>query len=106
MWPFRASKKRVKVVAETLEERMELIEATMRSVKTEWLDTYDKLYRLAGRMDASRRWASEKPASLTIPAGEKGAPEPSEEPVGALAEADPGNTHPRSRRELLAGLTR
>ena len=106
MWPFRAAKKRVKVVAETLEERMELIEATMRSVKTEWLDTYDKLYRLAGRMDASRRWAGEKPGTPATTEGEKGAPAPVGEPESTLVDADPGNTHPRTRRGLLAGLIR
>lgn len=106
MWPFRVAKKRVKVVAETLEERIELLEATMRSVKTEWLDTYDKLYRLAGRMDASRRWGAEKPGTPGTTEGDKGAPAPSQEPAGALVDPEPGNTHPRTRRELLAGLTR
>jgi len=106
MWPFKASKKRVKVVAETLEERMELIEATMRSLKTEWLDTYDKLYRLAGRMDASRRWAGEKPGGAPTTEPEKGAPAPSEDPAAALVDPNPGNTHPRTRRDLLSVLTR
>ncbi len=102
MWPWQKSRKTPKAYAETLEERMELVEAALRSLKTEWLDTYDKLYRLAGRLDAGRRWAGEKVSSPGISDAEKApgngsegvTPQPQPQEAPAVAKM--------SRSELLA----
>lgn len=106
MWPFQKSTKRVKQHAETLEERMELLEASHRSLKTEWLDTYDKLYRLAGRLDAGRRWTSEKAPSPPTNEAEIAAPAPTEVHPEGVGSPQPGDGHPRTRRELLALMSK
>ncbi len=102
MWPFKKSRKTAKPYAETLEERMELVEAALRSLKTEWLDTYDKLYRLAGRLDAGRRWAGEREAAPGITAGEKAPGNGPEAPVVDLGTVKGPPTAKMSRSELLA----
>ncbi len=106
MWWSKKGRKAPRAYAETLEERMELLEATQRSLKAEWLDTYDKLYRLAGRLDAGRRWAGEKPGQAATPVAPK-APENGSDEQIELPPADaPSPVAKMSRSDLMRILSR
>lgn len=102
MFGWGKTKTRAKVSPETLQEQIDALEGKFRSLMLEWTDTYDKLYRLAGRMDASRRFAGEKPPPQATE-GTKIVPENGSE---ALLEAPPPEVEPpkarMSRSELLA----
>ncbi len=78
-----------------------LLEAEFRSLKSEWLDFYEKAYRLAGRLDSARRWTGEKtaPGSTKEPAI---APENGPEPPNSPPEPPVAKM---SRSELLKSLT-
>ena len=94
-------KGRAKVAPETLQEQIDALEGSFRALKIEWTDTYDKLYRLAGRMDAARRWAGEKPPPPATE-GKEIVPENGSEAafVGAPEAAPPAA--PTTRKGLLA----
>jgi len=104
MWPWRKARKVAKTSPETLEERLDALEGSFRGLKAEWLDTYDKLYRLAGRLDASRRWGEKTPPPgmgepASAPQNESGAPSVE------LSTPKPENGgEPRTRRDLLASI--
>lgn len=105
MFGWGKSKGRPKVAPETLQEQIDALEGQFRSLKMEWTDTYDKLYRLAGRMDASKRWTGEK----TPPGSSEGkeiAPENGSE--AALLSPPEGSAAARapSRKDLLTQWTR
>ena len=101
MFGLGKSKGRAKVAPETLQEQIDALEGSFRALKIEWTDTYDKLYRLAGRMDASRRWAGEKPPPVATSGAEKAPENGSDElPIG-MPEAAP-QIHAASRKDLLA----
>lgn len=106
MFGWGKSKGRAKVAPETLQEQIDALEGKFRSLMLEWTDTYDKLYRLAGRMDAARRWSAEKTPPADTTAAEKSPGNGSDElfhpPQGE--EAPP--TARMSRSELLQSLTR
>ncbi len=106
MWWRKQGRKPAKPYAETLEERMELLEAGQRSLKAEWLDTYDKLYRLAGRLDAGRRWAGEKPGQPATPEPPKAPENGSDEQIGLAPEEPAAPVARMSRAELMRTLTR
>jgi len=95
------TKARAKVAPETLQEQIDALEGKFRALMIEWTDTYDKLYRLAGRMDASKRWTGEKPAP--VPTSEPGkAPENGSEEA-FLAPTEPAPVvAAKSRKDLLA----
>lgn len=99
------SKGRAKVAPETLQEQIDALEGKFRALMLEWTDTYDKLYRLAGRMDASRRWAGEK--APPVPTKEPTiVPENGSEPEIPLAPQPPLPAAPKmNRQELLRSLT-
>lgn len=106
MWPWKKGRRSPKVSPETLEERLDALEGSFRGLKNEWLDTYDKLYRLAGRLDASRRWSAEKPGVQT-PTEPAIVPENgSEGQTEAPLPAPPAATLKMTRQELLRSLTR
>ncbi len=101
MFGWSKGKARAKVAPETLQEQIDALEGQFRSLKLEWTDTYDKLYRLAGRMDASRRLAGEKPPSPPTE-GKEIVPENGSEPVFSGA-PEPGPTGaPTTRKGMLA----
>ncbi len=105
MFGWSKSKPRAKVSPVTLQEQIDALEGKFRLLSLEWTDAYDKLYRLAGRMDASRRWAGEKPPPPGVEAPGKVAGNGSDE----LPLPDPGQQPPpvakMSRSELLRSLT-
>jgi len=103
MWWTKKGKRAPKAYAETLEERMEVLEAAHRTLKAEWLDIYDKLYRLAGRLDASRRWAGEKAPPAAVEPLEKVAGNGSEGLVEA-EKPEPPTQPSRTRKGLLSQL--
>jgi len=101
MFGWRKSKGRAKVAPETLQEQIDALEGKFRSLMLEWTDTYDKLYRLAGRMDASRRWSGEKsPPQATE--GKEIVPENGPEGVFPDAQETPPTTRAQTRKDLLA----
>lgn len=105
MWWTKKGRKSPKVAAETLEERMVLLEAEFRTLKTEWLNTYEQLYKLAGRLDAARRWGAQPPPTPAIEGAPK-APENGGEPL--LQATEPPAAPPTakmSRSELLRSLS-
>ncbi len=106
MWGFGKSEKRVKAAPETLQERLSAVETEVRLLKTEWIDTYEKLYRLAGRLDASRRWAADKGLPTPTEAGVKVPQNGSDEQIGAPPEELSPARARMSRSELLQSLTR
>ena len=61
---------------------LEKLEAEIRGLKTEWIDTYSKLNRLAGRLARERGWDAVK-APETDEGGEDGV------------------QHPRTRAEVM-----
>ncbi len=101
MFGFGKTKTRAKVAPETLQEQIDALEGQFRSLKLEWTDTYDKLYRLAGRMDASRRWAGEKPPPPATD-GKEIVPENGSEPAFPVAPEAPPIARADSRKDLLA----
>jgi len=101
MFGMGKTKGRPKVAPETLQEQIDALEGKFRALMLEWTDTYDKLYRLAGRMDASRRWAGEKTPSPPPTAGEKAPQNGSEDAFLPPAEAAP-TVVAKSRKDLLA----
>ena len=105
MWWTKKAKRPPKAYAETLEERMDVMEAGFRTLKAEWLDIYDKLYRLAGRMDAGRRWEGQKAASPPPNGGEGVAPAPSESVLQPPPEKAAPPTAKISRAELMRSMT-
>ncbi len=48
MWPWK--RQDAKDGLQTLSRRLDDVESTVRSLKTEWLDTLDRLERIAGRL--------------------------------------------------------
>ncbi len=105
MWWTKKVKRAPKAYAETLEERMDVLEAALRTLKAEWLDIYDKLYRLAGRMDAGRRWEAHKAQSPGNGSEEK-APENTSEGVVPAPAVQPAAPSPKlSRTELMRTMT-
>lgn len=106
MWWSKKGRKGTKVAAETLEERQALLEAEFRSLKGEWLDVYDKLYRLAGRIDAGKRWPGEKPPPPAMAEAPKVPENGSEPAIRAVAEPAAAPTAKMSRSELLQSLSR
>ncbi len=101
MFGWSKAKGRAKVAPETLQEQIDALEGQFRSLKLEWTDTYDKLYRLAGRMDASRRWAGEKPPPPPTE-GKEIVPENGSEPPFPDVTDRPPLAEPRSRKDMLA----
>jgi len=101
MFGLGKSKGRPKVAPETLQEQIDALEGKFRALMIEWTDTYDKLYRLAGRMDASRRWAGEKPTPVATTEGGKAPENGSEEAFSPPTEAAPAVVA-KSRKDLLA----
>lgn len=106
MWGLRKAKGRAKLEPETLQEQLTALQGEFRSLKAEWLDIYDKFYRLAGRMDATKRWIGEKQASPGTPASENADPAPTEEQVQGIPSQAPDDGRPATRRQLLASLVR
>ena len=82
-----------------------MMEAGFRTLKAEWLDIYDKLYRLAGRMDAGRRWEGQKAASPPNNGGEVVPPDESQRVLPAPAENTAPPTAKISRAELMRSMT-
>jgi len=105
MFGWRKTKGRPKVAPETLQEQIDALEGKFRALMIEWTDTYDKLYRLAGRMDASRRWAGEKPAPQPTE-GKEIVPENGSEAAFAPPEEPPPPARAKSRKDLLEQWTR
>ncbi len=105
MFGLGKAKGRAKVAPETLQEQIDALEGQFRSLKLEWTDTYDKLYRLAGRMDASRRWAGEKPPP-TPTEGKEIVPENGSEPAFPDAPGPSPPARAQSRKDLLDQWTR
>lgn len=104
MWPFKKSRRSPKASPETLEERLDALEGSFRGLKVEWIDTYEKLYKIAGRMDAARRWGSEKqPPPATTEGAIDAQKEPGEQ-MQAVEQVGPRNGGPQTRRALLASL--
>ena len=101
MFGWGKTKTRAKVAPETLQEQIDALEGKFRALMTEWIDTYDKLYRLAGRMDASRRWAGEKPPPVPT-GGKEIVPENGSEGVFSHTQETPAPTRAQSRKDLLA----
>jgi len=101
MFGWGKTKGRAKVAPETLQEQIDALEGKFRSLALEWADAYDKLYRLAGRMDASRRWAGEKPPPVPTSEGAKPPENGSEEAFPAAPEPAPA-VAAKSRKDLLA----
>lgn len=102
MFGWGKVKGRAKVAPETLQEQIDALEGKFRALMLEWTDTYDKLYRLAGRMDAAKRWAGEKAPSQPTE-GKEIVPDNGSEAL--LGEPPPGEAavKPRmSRSGLLA----
>lgn len=106
MWGLSKKKERAKVAPETLQEQLTALQGEFRSLKAEWLDIYDKFYRLAGRMDATKRWIGERQGSPSTPAPENVEPAPTEEQTQGIPSQAPDNGRPATRRELLASLVR
>ena len=105
MFGLGKGRKAAKVTPVTLQEQIDALEGAFRSLKLEWTDTYERLYKIAGRMDAAKRWA---PASNPPPpTGDKEiVPENgSEPPIPAATEA-PAPTRAQSRKDLLEQWTR
>ena len=91
---------------ETLEERLTAVEGELRGIKLEWVNTHEQLTKLAGRADASKRWAAERSA-VTPATDPNGAPVPTEEPVGdspAPPGGNGGTVRAQTRTELLASI--
>ncbi len=106
MWWSKKGRIAAKVTPDTLEERQVLLEAEFRSLKAEWLDVYDRLYRLAGRIDSGKRWSGEKPPSPPTAEIPK-VPENGSEPVlESPAEIPAVPAAKMTRTELLRSLTR
>ncbi len=101
MFGWGKTKVRAKVAPETLQEQIDALEGKFRALMIEWTDTYDKLYRLAGRMDASRRWAGEKTPPQSTE-GEKIAPGNGSEEVFPPTPEPPPPTRAQTRKDLLA----
>ena len=101
MFGWGKTKGRAKVAPETLQEQIDALEGKFRALMLEWTDTYDKLYRLAGRMDASRRWAGEKPPPVATTEGEK-APENGPEDAFAAVQHESPVARAQTRKDLLA----
>lgn len=104
MWPWKKVRKSPRIAPETLEERLDALEGSFRGLKAEWLDTYDKLYRLAGRLDAGRRWEAEKKPPGTPGAPEIAAQEAAGEEMLPVQTLEPANGGPKTRRDLLSSL--
>ena len=104
MWWTKKGRKSPKVAAETLEEQLLLLQAEFRTLKTEWLNTYEQLYKLAGRLDAARRWDAGK--TPTTPATDQlNVPHNGDEvPPLSPADATPAQA-PQNRLALLKSLT-
>lgn len=98
-------KKSAKVTPVTLQEQIDALEGSFRSLKLEWTDTYDKLYRLAGRMDSAKRWAP--PSTPPVATGEKGiVPENGSEREFSPPPEPAAPVRPQSRKDLLDQWTR
>ncbi|MEE8539989.1 MAG: hypothetical protein V3S54_09235 [Woeseiaceae bacterium] len=106
MFGWGKTKARAKVAPETLQEQIDALEGKFRSLMLEWTDTYDKLYRLAGRMDASRRWAGEKPPPVATEGKEIVPENGSGEQTEPLPQATQPPPEKMTRMQLLQSLTR
>ncbi len=104
MFGLGKGKKAAKVTPVTLQEQIDALEGQFRSLKLEWTDTYDKLYRLAGRLDASKRWGEKAPTQPT--SGKEIVPENGSEPEFSRPERDAAHVRSQSRKELLDQWTR
>lgn len=105
MWWSKKSKKTPKTSPETLEERLDALEGSFRGLKAEWLDTYDKLYRLAGRLDAGRRWEGAKVEVATPATPDNGGLVQTEGLPQPTVQTAPPPTVKMTRSELLRSLT-
>ncbi len=105
MFGFGKGRKGPKVTPVTLQEQLDALEAQFRSLKLEWTDTYERLYKIAGRLDAAKRWSSEKTPPL--PTTEKEiAPDNGSEHAFQTPTESPTPTRAQSRKDLLEQWTR
>lgn len=105
MFGLGKGKKAAKVTPVTLQEQIDALEGQFRSLKLEWTDTYERLYKIAGRLDAAKRWA---PANNpTLPTGDKEiVPDNgSEAPIPTPEEPAAAPVARMSRAELMRSLT-
>lgn len=105
MFGLGKGRKAAKVTPVTLQEQIDALEGQFRSLKLEWTDTYDKLYRLAGRMDASKRWSGEK-APTPPTEGKEIVPENGSEAAFPAPTEQPAPVRAQSRKDLLEQWTR
>ena len=100
MFGFGKVRKAAKVSPVTLQEQIDALEGQFRSLKLEWTDTYERLYKIAGRMDAAKRWSQPTPPSL--PTSEKEiVPENGSEHEFPPPTEPPAPTRSKSRKDLL-----
>ncbi len=105
MFGLGKGKKAAKVTPVTLQEQIDALEGSFRSLKLEWTDTYERLYKIAGRLDAAKRWG--QPNTPPTPTNDKEiVPENGSEHVFPAPTEQPAATRPQSRKDLLEKWTR
>jgi len=105
MFGWGKGRKAAKVTPVTLQEQIDALEGGFRSLKLEWTDAYEKLYRIAGRMDAAKRWSSPNPPAPPTSEKEIVPDNGSEHAFPAATEAN-APAAPQSRKDLLEKWTR
>ncbi len=106
MFGWGKGRKAAKVTPVTLQEQIDALEGQFRGLKLEWTDTYERLYKIAGRMDAARRWGAEKAQGEGPGKPENVAQRGTEELIAPPNNGDPPPSPKMSRSELLQSLTR
>jgi len=105
MFGLGKGRKAAKVTPATLQEQIDALEGNFRSLKLEWTDTYERLYKIAGRIDAGKRWNQPNPPTPTT--GEKEiVPENGSEPALSAPTEPPAPTRAKSRKDLLEQWSR
>ena len=101
MWAWFKGQKRPKETPVSLEERVVALEGELRGMRLEWVNTFDQLTRIAGRIDAGKRWLAEKAGTAPAPS-ENGAPGATEEKIPIVPAPAPEPAAKMSRSELMA----
>ena len=105
MFGLGKGRKAAKVTPVTLQEQIDALEGTFRSLKLEWTDVYERLYKIAGRIDAGKRWGQPNPPSQ--PTGkEENVPENGSEDAFPAPNEPPAPVRVKSRKDMLDQWTR
>lgn len=105
MFGLGKGRKASKVTPVTLQEQIDALEGNFRSLKMEWTDTYERLYKIAGRIDAGKRWGQTNSPPPATSEKEIVPDNGSEHAFSAPAEP-PAPSRPKSRKDLLEQWTR